>query len=103
MSATPPAGIPPQVQIRVDWSAADRLPILAANLVLVQQTPHEFILTFGALAPPVTTAPITEEQARGMNLAAQPIARILLPPGRAVELLQALQQQITLFQQTQRH
>jgi hypothetical protein len=99
MSATPPA----QVQIRVDWSAAERLPILAANLVLVQQTPHELILTFGTLAPPVTTTPITPEQAQGMILAAQPVARILLPPGRAVELLNALQQQLALFQQTQQH
>jgi hypothetical protein len=98
MSATPPA----QVQIRVDWSAAERLPILAANLVLVQQTPP-VILTFGTLAPPVTTTPITPEQAQGMILAAQPVARILLPPGRAVELLNALQQQLALFQQTQQH
>jgi hypothetical protein len=79
------------------------LPILAANLVLVQHTPHELILTFGALAPPVTATPITSEQAQGMSLIAQPVARILLPPGRAVELLNALQQQLALFQQAERH
>jgi len=103
MSGTPPTGMAPSVQIRVDWSAADRLPILAANLVLVQQTQQEFVITFGALAPPVTPKPITPEEASKMQLAAQPIARILLSPGRAVELFQALQQQIALFQQSQKH
>jgi hypothetical protein len=103
MSATPPTVRPEQVQIQVDWSTADNLPIMASNIVLVQQTPHEFILTFAATVPPIITEPITPEQARGMKVTAQPIARIAFAPGRLVELLQTLQQQLAIFQQAQQH
>lgn len=101
MSATPPH--PATVQIQVDWSAADELPIMAVNMVLVQQTPHEFLLTFGAGVPPITAVPLTPEQAKGMKIVARPVARVSLSPGRLVELLQTLQQQLALYQQTQQH
>jgi hypothetical protein len=103
MSATPPSGLPGQVQIQVDWSGADKLPIMASNVVLIQQTPHEFLITFGVAAPPITQTPLTEEQARGMKITAQPIARLALAPGRVVELMQLLQQQLIAYQQAQKH
>ena len=102
MSATPP---PPQVQIQVDWveSEYDRLPIMASNLVMIQQTPHEFIITFGVAAPPFTTTPLTQEEASKTKIVPQPIVRLALAPGRVVELMQLLQQQLMAYQQTQKH
>jgi hypothetical protein len=38
-----------------------------------------------------------------MKVTAQPIARIAFAPGRLVELLQTLQQQLAIFQQAQQH
>jgi hypothetical protein len=103
MSATPPAAIPSQVALQVDWSGTDELPIMACNVFLVQQTPHEFILTFGVAAPPIIQQPLTPDEAEGMKITPQPILRLALSPGRAVELMQVLQQQIIAYQQTQRH
>jgi hypothetical protein len=103
MSATPPSGVPQQVQIQVDWSSAEQLPMLAANIVMVQQGQHEFILTFGAVAPPITTVPLTVEDAKKIKLKAQAVARLVLSPGRVVELIEVLRQQLNAFQQVQRH
>ena len=97
-----PAGLPHQLQIQVDWSASDRLPVMAANIVLVQQTPHEFILTFGTAMLPVSPTPLTAEQVSKMKIIAQPTVRIALAPGRLAELLQALQQQLSSYQSSQR-
>ena len=43
MSATPPPGA---LQVQVDWSAAEDLPVMASNVFLVQQTGQEFFITF---------------------------------------------------------
>jgi hypothetical protein len=103
MSATtPPAALPPQVQLHVDWSGASNLPVMASNVFLIQQTPHEFVVTFGVAAPPLLERPLTLEEAQGMRIVPQPLIRLALAPGRVVELLQLLQQQILAYQQAQK-
>jgi hypothetical protein len=103
MSATLPPGFPAQVQVQLDWSAAEKLPVMAANVFFIQQTGQEFIITLGFASPPIIQGPLTAEQAKGLKLAPQPIARFAVPPSRAVELLQLLNQQIALYQQSEKH
>ena len=97
MSATPPAA---GFQVRVDWSAADDLPVMASNVFLIQQTGQEFLITFGTAVPPIFESPPTSEQLKSIqSIKAKPIVRLALTPGRIVELLGHLQQQIAAYQQ----
>jgi hypothetical protein len=94
MSATPPPTPPIGVTLKVDWSAAD-LPVMASNVFMIQQTGQEFLITFGSAVPPVfETTPTPEQLANLRTIKAKPIVRMALTPGRIVELLQNLQQQI---------
>lgn len=104
MAATPPKR-PEAIQITVDWDQAGELPpVMASNVILVQQTPHEFILTFGFATPPIWLTPPTPEQiANAKTIKPHPIVRLGMSPGRVVELLQVLQQQLAAYQQTQQH
>jgi hypothetical protein len=101
MSATPPPGIPQQIQIQIDWSELEKLPTKGANVFFIQQTPHEFVVGIGFASPPVMTGPLTVEQARQLKIVAHPIVRLSLAPGRVVELLQLLNQQLAAYQQAQ--
>lgn len=103
MTAASPPSEPQQVQITVDWSAAESLPVMAANLFYVQQTTHEFVLTFGMGTTPYFPSAPTLDQIKGTKIKAQPLFRMAVSPGRLVELLQLLQQHIAVFQQSQRH
>ena len=99
MSATPP---PTGLQVKVDWSAAEDLPVMASNVFLIQQTGQEFLITFGSAVPPIfETQPTPEQLAKIKSIKAKPIIRMALTPGRAVELLQHLQQQLTAYQAAQ--
>jgi hypothetical protein len=71
---------------------------------LIQQTGQEFILTFGSAVPPIfETVPTPEQLANIDSVKAKPIIRMALTPGRAVELIQQLQQQLTAYQAAQGH
>ena len=69
----------------------------------VQQTPHEFIISFGFASPPMVQGPMTQDQAKELKIVAQPIVRLSIAPGRVVELVQLLNQQLTAYQQSQRN
>ena len=93
---------PQQVQLTVNWDDAGKLPAMATNAFLVQQTPHEFILNFAFVNPPVFLKPPTaEEVAKLGRVEATKIVRLAMSPGRVVELLQLLQQQLAAYQQSQ--
>ncbi len=95
MSATPPAAI----QLQVDWTGVDELPVMASNVFLIQQTGQEFILSFGSAVPPLFQGPPTPEQLKELkSIKAKPIIRMSLTPGRIVELLGLLQQQLAAYQ-----
>ncbi len=93
-----------QIQLTVNWEGLDDVPVMASNVFLVSQTPHEFILAFGFASPPVfAKQPTPEEIARIKAIPAKPIVRLSMPPGRIVELLGLLQQQLAAYQQAQKH
>jgi hypothetical protein len=98
-----PPKLPEPIQVPVNWDEAVALPTMATNAFMVQQTPHEFMITFGFITPRAFTAPPTPEQiAKIKSIPAKAIVRLALPPGRVVELLQALQQQLAAYQQAQK-
>jgi hypothetical protein len=104
MSAAPPSGpeIATQVQVQIDWSVAEKLPVMAANVFFIQQTGQEFIITVGFTSPPMVQGPLTAEQAKALKLTPQPIVKFAMPASRVVELLQLLNQQIALYRQTEK-
>lgn len=76
---------------------------MASNVFLIQQTPHEFILTFGIATPPIFATPPTPEQVAAIrSIPAKALGRVAMSPGRVVELLQLLQQQLMAHQQAQK-
>jgi len=103
MSDRPPTDLPQQIQVHVDWSAGPKLPAMGANVFFVQQTPHEFIISFGFASPPMVPGPMTLDQAKQIKIVAEPIVRLSMAPGRVVELVQLLNQQLAAYQQSQRH
>jgi hypothetical protein len=104
MAATPPKP-PEMIQMSIDWEQAGELPpVMASNVFLIQQTPHEFILTFGFATPPIWLGPPTSDQIeKARTIKPCPIVRLGMSPGRMVELLQVVQQQLANYQQSQKH
>lgn len=90
------------VEVTVTWHGIeDQYPALAANSFLLQQTGQEFILSLGFAAFPFFADP--NDAAKVKTIAAKPIARIAMTPGRAVELVQVLQQGLAQWQAQQKH
>jgi hypothetical protein len=91
-----------QVPVSVTWEGLDTVPAMASNVVMVQQTPYEFVLTFGFASPPIFTKLPTPEELARIKIQAQAVARLSMPPGRIVELVGLLQQQLAVYQQLQK-
>lgn len=96
--------LPQPIQVRVEWQGLESLPVLATNAVLIQQTPHEFVITFGFVEQPIFHTPPTPEQLASLKtIPGKAIFRVSMPPGRIVELIGQLNQQIQMYQQSQKH
>ena len=82
------------VTVQLDWSAADAVPVLPANLVLVQTVGAEVILSFGHAPPPIAMASIANEQLgeylREHRVPVQHVARFTLPVPIATVLMKFL-------------
>ena len=81
--------------MQLDWSTADDIPVLSANLVLAQGSGEEVFLWFGRATPPATSAVLQGEQlaeyTRNTSVPVQPIARLVVPVSVAKNLMQVLQ------------
>ncbi|MHB8382635.1 MAG: hypothetical protein ACYDC3_09910 [Candidatus Binataceae bacterium] len=95
-----PPSAPQQVQVTALWPDLEKHPAMAANGFLLQQTGQEFILTVGFTAPPFFSTP--EEAMKVKTVEAQIIARLVLTPTRAVELLGLLQRGLANYQAQQK-
>ncbi|MBF6571248.1 MAG: hypothetical protein IVW54_20485 [Candidatus Binataceae bacterium] len=101
-AGTPPPNPPQQVQVTVTWHGVeDQHPAMAANAFLLQQTGQEFILSIGFASLPYFADP--QDAAKMKTVAAKPIARITMAPGRVVELIQVLQQGMAQYQAQHKH
>jgi hypothetical protein len=100
-AGTPPKP-PQQVTVTVTWHGVEELfPAMTANAFMLQQTGQEFILSLGFAALPYFETP--EEGENAKKVAAKPIARVTMTPGRVVELIQLLQQGMAQYQAQQKH
>ena len=97
----PPAAPPQQLKITPVWERLEEQPAMATNAFLLQQTGHEFILTVGFAALPFFAKP--EDAANVKTIQPQTHARLVLTPGRVVELVNMLQQGLAQYQAQQKH
>ena len=84
-----------QVQIRLDWGDADKIPAQMANVVLIQGLGADLILTLGHALPTVSMATMSTEQLNE-HLKRHPVpvqrtSRFVLPEHAARLLLSSLQ------------
>jgi hypothetical protein len=102
MAGTPPKPPQPPQQVTVTpiWRDLEKHPAMAANGFLLQQTGQEFILTVGFAALPFFEKP--EDAAKIKTVEPQVISRLVLTPGRAVELLGLLQDGLKNYQAQQK-
>lgn len=89
-----------QVQVQPEWRAVEQHPAMAVNTFLLQTTGQEFILTSGFAVVPFHAKP--EDLANVKTVEPQIISRIVLTPGRVVELLGMLQQALAQYQAMQK-
>lgn len=83
------------VQLPIEWYVPEDLLSCYANNIVVQQTPHEFIISFFETLPPLIIGSLEEQkhQLEGLkSIRAKCVARILVNPNRMGEFIQALQQ-----------
>jgi hypothetical protein len=100
MAETPPKA-PQQVQVTPVWRELEKHAAMAANAFLLQQTGQEFILTVGFAALPYFARP--EEALAVRTVDPQVISRLVMTPGRVVELMGMLQQALAQYQEQQKH
>ena len=88
------------VLIPVDFSGSADLPAAHVNQVLIQHTEHEFLITFYELLPP-PISPDPARQAREIaklkTIPARAVAKLVMSPGRARELVAALLENIETY------
>jgi hypothetical protein len=98
---------PQSVSLAVSWAPLDEVPVEAANAFLVQLTqgpsgrPAEFMLGIGVLSPPAIFGPPPEEvlaqlRRRG-EVPIRPVARVMFTRDRAIELRDALDQVLRVW------
>jgi hypothetical protein len=90
-------------QVPVTWDGIDELPMLAATTFACGVLgPGEIMLAIGQAAPPIFAGD-PQEQERLINaidsINARPVARVVMSPARAVELIASLQQAVNAHSQ----
>lgn len=89
------------MEVNATWMDGPQVPLIYANAFLSQFTPHEFIVSFAQFTPPNTVHLVDADVA---DLDAVPTyvqAKIVLSPGRMLELMDTLQQNWMQFIQAQ--
>ncbi len=75
-------------EIRIVWTGIDDSSLVFANGFIVQHTPHEFILTFGYIQPPIALRPEDFENVNEVK--ARALVRIAVSPSRMAEIIDVL-------------
>jgi hypothetical protein len=97
------AGAPPpaqQIQIQAEWLDPNEVTTYYANFCAVIPIKDEFVLTFGVGVPPIIAKPLTPDQVKQLKFQIKPVVRIGMTPGHLIELLQLIQTQLNLYNQT---
>jgi hypothetical protein len=95
---------PEEIAVPIVWVGVDDLPVLAVNQMVIQHTARdEFILSFGALTPPVVLGDEEQrrEQLKRMTfVSVKPVARLGFNRNRMQELIRILQENLANHDQT---
>ena len=89
-------------QVAISWKGMEDVPILLANQFIVQHWEGDFVITAGQLTPPPILGTIEErrDQAKGiMSVPVNVVARLSLNPGRMRELIGALTENLSRYEQ----
>jgi hypothetical protein len=83
-----------QVELKVDWTGIEDVPLLVANQFVVQFHEGAFVLSLGQVTPPVLVGTPEQRKADAQDLESVPVkgvARVYLTRQRLEELVQGLQ------------
>lgn len=85
-------------EVPIERHIPDGLPALWSNHFVTQHTEQEFMLTFFQIAPPILLEPTEEEIEAIKSVRAIAVARIVLTPQKAHDLLEAMQKNVSKFE-----
>lgn len=85
-------------EVPIERHIPDGLPVLWSNHFVIQHTEQEFMLTFFQIAPPVLVEPTDEEIEAIKSVRAIAVARIVVTPQEAHNVLEAMQKNVTKFE-----
>lgn len=74
----------------------DLVPGVFADLVSAWHTPHVFVLDFATVVQPAR--PTTSDEGEVLQLDAQVVARVRIPPNQVFEIMKALEQQLSAWE-----
>ena len=80
----------PEVEIRLDWSRLDEIPLQSTDLFLAQGIGDDVAMWFGRVAPPIALAPGQPNESLS-TIPVDPCARLIMSKKTARKMLQVLQ------------
>lgn len=91
-------GVPAEQRFEIEISAEVEQG-LWADFVSLWHTPDSFVLDFAALRRPPYAVEDAESHAVARVMPARIVARVRIPPSQVFELMKALEQQLSLWEQ----
>ena len=76
--------------VRIRWTGFDESPLIFSNSMVVQHTPHEFVLSFAQVQPPFTPDLTPQKKDSITTLTSRVVVRLVMPPPRMKELIDIL-------------
>lgn len=86
------------LEVPIERHIPDGLPVLWSNHFIIQHTEEEFMLTFFQVAAPILLEPTEEEIEAIKSVRAIAVARIVLTPQKAHDVLEAMQKNVSKFE-----
>ena len=81
--------------VPIVWQGIEEAPLVFSNAIIVQHTPHEFVLTFGFVQPPIVTG--SDDMERVEQVTAKASVRVALPPTRTKQFLEVLSNNFKVY------
>ncbi len=81
------------IQVPIEWHSPENLMSHYANNMVVQHTPHEFIVSFFETRPPLILGDIEKHAEQLKSVRSLCVARLIIAPERMGEFIKVLQTQ----------
>ena len=85
------------VSVPLEWHIPDNVVSRYATNLVVQHSPHEFIISFFEAQPPIIVGNDEAELANIKSLRAECVGRIIVAPDRMPEFISVLQANFQLY------